>query len=285
VSDKILFWVTGKDDAGRHMVRIYEPYEADPGMLQRTTFSAQAYAVEPGLIRFSPGDRHHPRSPYPAGATIPALRIGQVVSVSVCRGWPDSEETALRIGGDIQIIGEGLDKEAALKPCDALLGRSRSWSFPFTHSEIIEWEAAAERVRSEPNQALIVTWRGSEGRDGESHVIRHKGAYLFHASDNGSALEDLGLAETPGPGLWIMADGHYWSVTNPESDYPDDYGMHGDYAPATVAEAAAAFGLPEEEVLEAISDIYPFEFEGALLDAIHLPDGVTATPPVTVASN
>lgn len=280
MSNSIILWVRGKDNAGRALALIYEPGVYDIGSSGRSEFSQTHYPVDPKTIDIDPHNRRQPPVPLKTDSKVPALDVNQIVLATVSLGWPEGDAAILRVGGDIHILGTASKAEDALIICEEEERRDRRpylISTTYVTSDQVEYEAEAERVRHQPNEALVVSWRGSPtSQENESYVIAHKGAYLFHAMDQGSSVEDVGLERPPGPGLWIMTGGQYWSSTSYESFYPDDWGMSGDYAPATFAEAAAAFGMSEDTIIAEIDEMYPYQFEGSVMDALHRPEGVVA---------
>jgi hypothetical protein len=67
-----------------------------------------------------------------------------------------------------------------------------------------------------------------------------------------------------------MHNAEYYSSLDWETGYVDDYGLEGDLKPFTLEEAAVYLNITPEDLLAELTEIYPYHFEGNLMDAIHI---------------
>ena len=193
-----------------------------------------------------------PSSPPPA---LPDLAEGDVLVAQACLGRPDDDGAAdadtVKLYG-AHIIGRGLTEECAVAEVEAALDPDNSRFISLRGEETIWHEANAVRASREPNEALVVVWRGDALSSGlEAVRIGGTGGWFYHC-DSSDAREN-GIEIGDEPGVFFFSDGRPWSSGDGIWDEYDS-GINGTLEPATL-EHLARLGFTLDGLREEISDV------------------------------
>lgn len=277
---RAILWVTRVGDDGIFARMVADRHAADgaePPMdgTGHPVWRAQAeVAPEAAEIRVAPvevdeWEARRQAPPLRLQATppipLPSLRPGDVVVARETLGAPDGEAAMVRLCG-AKVIGHAAGPGGVQEALVATFGRFSSQAtecLPLAAS--YDFDANAERARSQPNSALVVAYRDGDRVHG--HVLAHTGAYLFwQVADLGYDPWELGIGQPEAPGVYVLENGTVWTDHgSPANDFERDSGIDGPLVPATV-EQIAAWGFDEAKIMATLRDDLGLEWpEGSSL--------------------
>jgi hypothetical protein len=113
----------------------------------------------------------------------------------------------------------------------------------------VSTEIARGVARSEPDEALIVTFRDvTDPKEVNIHCLGHTG-YTFMMADS---VDDYLYGTVLEPGLWVAEGAKWWSYTSYEGEH--DSGIDMDFRPATLDDLDR-FGYTEETLDAEIAEV------------------------------
>lgn len=244
-------YVDDLDDQNRFLVRILSEQRDKFGQ-RMITPSEEAFPLLPYRSQFK-ADSGSPAEPVGAPEmALPPLKIGSVILARQGRGWPLSDGSpGLLLGEDVVMIGK-LDPKAPQEQIRQEAVRLVAPHFAgllstrLLKADDLHFEVSAEKVRDEPNEALIFAWPNPKKKQLLVSVLDHKGAFLFW-EDQANGLDSYFEEAVEEPGLWLMHNGSPWVHKDWETGIPEDWGIEGDFRKITPDEAARRFGQDSPE--------------------------------------
>lgn len=274
----IALLITGKDDQGRHLARLV--YSDNARSLRVGT---EELPIVPQIGRYLPEDRSMVKTPVvDDGLAMPVFEPGDVV-LSDGRGWPDGEGVSIYLIGQVTALGRAhTEDEAVALIQEQMASESRRGYIRQALDDFLDlnYEADAERAAAQPNEALILAWLSEDG-DIDTQILDGRGSFFFWNLENGRSCDDFGVMCPEGPGLWLLTKGEPWSSRDWESGMVDDYGLDGEIRAVEPVTAAEHFGLSVDDVMDLISDAYPYQYENVLTAILEKPGGSANPASVT----
>ncbi len=137
---EVLFWVCGRDDSGRNVVRIYNGVQIADPTVPTASFSEDVYAVDAHLIEVSK-DEGAGNQYRLTDQSMPQFKAGQLALAPLARGWPEAGMVVLQVGGDLRLIGAVPYNDDALKICNKVFMENLKGGF-FKRSADLERDSA-----------------------------------------------------------------------------------------------------------------------------------------------
>lgn len=252
----ILIHVIDHDTLGRPLANLVTRTFDEHGRNKSFATESQTFAILPELGRFKDGDRSIIKTPLLGdihGNTrpLPALSTGDVVACADAVGWPgqDLGIDDVRLVGEPEILGNAATADDAVAVASSWIAERDAkhvWGAITLHDhETIAFEASAERANGQPDEALILAWGTADKIT--THVIAHKGSFMFFAE--GTCCEDIGLERPETPGLWMLTKAQVKIDIDWETQIADGWGLEGDLDQVSPEDAAVRFGFNNVEAL------------------------------------